>query len=165
VHPITKTLKAIDPRLQPGETLEVYFAATHKMSPPRRHAFGIVIHRSSGQASIEIAPPPSLSPNTHAQRGNLGAVITIFEWLELNQAQGHAVTIYTTEDYILDLEGSARKSKSKLKDLYALTAPKLKDWPQVRIVRLPEKAPHIDRRGKALKLGNAAMRQLFPPIP
>jgi hypothetical protein len=99
-------------------------------APPSR--FGIVIHRSTQQEPIEIASPPSFSPQTNAQRGNLGAVITIFEWLELSQAQGHEVAIYTAEQYILDLEASSCNKDSKVKDLYAIIVPKLGDWPLVR---------------------------------
>jgi hypothetical protein len=137
VHPITKTLQPIDPPLEPGEKLEVYFAADHDLTPPRRHAFGIVIDRSSGHPPIEISPAASLSPDTHSQRGNLGAVITVFEWLERNQAQGHDVTIYSKEPYILDLEASSRSKGTKVKDLYDLIVPKLKDWPRVHFLSSP----------------------------
>ena len=162
-HPITKSLQPINPPLEPGEILEVYFAAADKKEPLRRHAFGIVIYRSGQEKPIEIAPPPSLSPDTHAQRGNLGAVITIFEWLELNQAQDHDVTIYTVEEYIRDLEGSSQKKGSKLKDLYARIVPILKAWPRVRFLPLND-LRDVERRERALKLARDRVEQLFPPI-
>jgi hypothetical protein len=166
IHPITRSLRPIDPPLEPGEKLEVYFAAAHvtDFAQPRRHAFGIVIHRSSGHPPTEISPPASWLPNTNSQRGNLGAVITIFEWLEKSTAQAHDVTIYSAESYIQDLEASSRSKGSKLKDLYDIILPKLKDWPQVRFEPQPHVRPHTERRDRALQLAKETMQEVFPPV-
>src|SRR5437773_7080739 len=87
-HPITKTLGPVDPPLTPEEAIEAYIAASdERHRGPRRHAFAVILHFSSGRDPIEITSPQSTSPGTHAQRANLGAIITMLEWLVLNQAQ------------------------------------------------------------------------------
>jgi hypothetical protein len=166
VHSITETLQPINPPLEPGEILEVYFAAVHAVGPaePRRHAFAVVIHRSSGKPPVEISPRQSWTKDTNAQRGNLGAIITAFDWLEINQGQDHDVTIYSAEPYILTLEASARSKGSKVKDLYAKIVPKLGEWPRVRFVHQPKAGLHADRRDRAKALADEKLRQVFPAV-
>jgi hypothetical protein len=169
-------LERVDPPLQPGENLEVYFAATHKLqhedpSGLNRHAFAVVIHRSSGHAPIEIRPPQSRSSETHAQRGNLGAILTIFEWLNLNEAQDHEVTVYTAEAYLLGLRSQIGtwindRKKRSVRDLYEKLSPYLGNgaWPRVNFMRQPKGGLHGQRRGQALDLANEALSRLFPAI-
>jgi len=168
VHSITETLQPINPPLDPGETLEVYyFTAAHAVGP-RSHAFAVVIHRSSSKPTIEIISPPSLSPETHNQRGNLGAVITVFEWLELNQAQDHDVTIYSPDDHILMLPEKvaawAKDRKRSCRDLYEKLLPRPKGWPRVQFMRPPTLVPHAKRRERAEVLAKERLIQGFPAV-
>src|SRR5947207_3271260 len=97
-HPITKTQRRVDPPLTPEEAVEAYIAASdERRRGPVRHAFAVILHFSSGRDPIEITSPKSWSPGTHAQRGNLGAIITVLDWSVLNQAQTNHVTIYVID--------------------------------------------------------------------
>lgn len=113
-HPITKILQRLEPPLAPGESIEAYIAASDHPGPPARHAFAVVFHFSSGREPIVISPPQSRSPGTHSQRGNVGAVLTLFEWLNLNQAQAHFVTVYSLDKFIVNIRHSVQARKSKM---------------------------------------------------
>ena len=174
-HPALPSIERFNPPLQPEESLEVYFAATQRLrhedpSGLDRHAFAVVIHRSSGNQPVVICHQ-SRSSETHAQRGNLGAVLTIFECLEANSAQDHEVTIYTAEAYILSLRsqvGSWIKDKRKrsVRDLYERLRPYVSNgaWPRVHFMRQPKGGLRGERRAQALGLANEELSRVFPPI-
>jgi hypothetical protein len=168
------------PELEPDETLEAYFAATHKLehedaSGLNRHAFAMAINRSRatpGGVASDNGPMvrchQSRSADTHNQRGNLGAVLTIFECLIRNEAQDHEVTLYTAEDYILGPRSLVRtwiadRKKRSVRDLYEKLLPYVSDaaWPRVHLMRQPKGGLHGQRRDYALALANG---ELFPSI-
>src|SRR5262249_6825772 len=133
-----------------------------------RHAFAVVIHRSSDNVPMVICHQ-SKSTETHAQRGNLGAVLMIFECLTRNEAQDNEVIIYTAEEYILGLRLHVRtwiadKKKRSVRDLYEKLLPYVSDgaWPRVHFMRQPKGGLHGKRRDYALALANGELAQLFP---
>jgi hypothetical protein len=164
-----------DPPLEPEESLEVYFAATQKLEHENharmnRHAFAVLIYRSSGNPPMEIIYQ-SRSLETHAQRGNLGALLTIFECLTLNEAEDHEVNIYTAEQYILGLPHRVGawiedRKKRSVRDLYEKLLPYVSNgaWPRVHLIRQPKGGLHGQRRKGALGLANDELSRLFPPI-
>jgi hypothetical protein len=166
-HPITKSLKEVDPPLDSTEGIEAYFAATHKTDGPilQRHAFAIVIEFPGGQREpVEISPRLSLREETNNQRGNLGAVLTIFEWLKKNHAQANEVVVHTSEKFIvenLDASAKDKTKRSKLRDLYDKYQVLREELPGPTFMKCSKNHP---RRQRALDLANAKLRQVFPPI-
>ena len=140
-HPIAQAIKKerLHPLLDPKETLEVYFAAVHHKGGkgPSGHAFAAKVFPSSGR---DLAPIKwrSLDEESHNQRGNLGAVLSIFEWLSEN-ARSNDVLIHTAEKYIATLPDNvsnwAEDQSSSVQDLYQLLLPYFQDclWQHVRI--------------------------------
>jgi hypothetical protein len=99
-HPIDLKLKVLSPPLRPAETLEVYFYSNKKPIPGLNsqvllHAFSTAYVMHNGAPLENFSGYVSdKSPDTSHMRGNLGAMLTVLNWLALNGAENFEVKIY-----------------------------------------------------------------------
>ena len=167
-HPITKALMRVDPPLGPEDAIEAYIGVSdERYRGPRRHAFAVILHFSSGRDPIEITSPQSTSSGTHAQRANLGAIITMLEWLVLNQAPANHVTIYVIDEWMANLQHALRSKGSKMADLYRKIGPLLEACPHVHFNWLKAVVPegiHHERHARAYSLARETVQQLLEPV-
>lgn len=114
---VRPVIKKLDKDLEPEELIEIYFSAVHQRGVAK-HSSAITFCLSSGQIVAPILWN-SLNKETHNQRGNIGSVISILEWIDKNNAREHEVNVYTVEEWmfkygqILDNVNKWRTDKDK----------------------------------------------------
>jgi hypothetical protein len=104
-HRIDILLNKLNPPLRPNEHLHVYFYGNKRPVPFRPgiiiHAFATGYVRHEGREENPGAQPIIFSeyvsdsnPDTNHMRAHLGAMLTTLNWLSVNGAEEHPVTIY-----------------------------------------------------------------------
>lgn len=103
-HEINRKLERLDPPVGPDEDVVIAIVGVHdkigKGSDERSiHGFGMEFRLSSGRAVRPFSYLSRTEETTH-QRGELGALLTSYQWLELNAGHARSRVIMSAEEYL-----------------------------------------------------------------
>lgn len=165
-HPVTKLIQPINPPLTSDEAIEAYFGVSdERRHDPVRHAFVLLVYVGDRTDPVQVVWQ-SRSPDTHAERAKLGAVLSMLNWLVVNNAQANPVTVYVIDEWMVNLRKTVRSVRPNMAELYRKIGPLLEAYPQVRfkwLKAVPE-GKHHERRARAQSLAREEVQQLFDSV-